>query len=155
MDQLKNALQANYSFASPQYQNPALTINGVISQISLSFQQSQLLKSSLLIEHVPVTAKPELCSDISSQADRDILVKLLSGYSFQYPEVFEIHKFSVDAEYRLSRGNLLYFGDAAYLEVGKELQQIFKIVVSPCTHLKHNQQKKIWSCDPWSKYTYV
>lgn len=54
----------DYSFASPQYQNP---INGVISQISLSFQQSQLLKSSLLIEHIPVTTKPELCSDISSQ----------------------------------------------------------------------------------------
>lgn len=37
MDQLENALQANYSFASPQYKNPALTINGVISQSSLSF----------------------------------------------------------------------------------------------------------------------
>lgn len=67
VDQLENALQANYSFASPQYQNPALIINGVISHISLSFQQSQLLKSSLLIEHIPITAKSELCSDISSQ----------------------------------------------------------------------------------------
>lgn len=26
MDQLENALQANYNFASPQYKNPALTV---------------------------------------------------------------------------------------------------------------------------------
>lgn len=74
---------------------------------------------------------------VVTSAARDIPLKHLSGYSFQHSEVFEIPKFSVDAEYRFSRGNLLCFRDAAYLEVQKVQ------VVSPCMPLKLNQQKKI------------
>ncbi len=75
-----------------------------------------------MIEPVPITAQTELCSDTSSQADTEIMSNSSLDRSFQWPEAFDIPKFSVDVEYRLRQGNLLYLRDATHPKVTKELK---------------------------------
>lgn len=118
---LKATLQANYSFAL-QYQDPEFN-NELCNLTDLSeLPEKPTIKIIPMIELVPVTAQTELCSDTSSQADTEILSTSSLDRSLQWPEVFEIPKFSVDVEYRLRQGNLLYLRDATYLKVTKELK---------------------------------
>ncbi|KAL6457314.1 hypothetical protein MHYP_G00342770, partial [Metynnis hypsauchen] len=60
--------------------------------------------------------------DTSSLADTDILSVSSLDRSHHWPEVFDIPKFSVDVEYRLHQGNLLYLRDETCLKVTKELK---------------------------------
>jgi len=77
---------------------------------------------------VPISANTESYGDTSShddtssQADTEILSSAPLDRSFQWPEVFDVPKFSVDVEYRLRQGNLLYLRDGTYLKVTKELK---------------------------------
>lgn len=115
---LKGTLQASYSF-NLQYQDPEFD-NELCNLTDLSeLPEKPTIKIIPVIELVPVH---ETCGDTSSQADTDILSISSSDRSSQWPEVFEIPKFSVDVEYRLRQGNLRYLSDATYLRVTKELK---------------------------------
>ncbi|XP_061770717.1 uncharacterized protein LOC133561440 [Nerophis ophidion] len=122
---LKGTLQANYSFVL-QYQDPDFN-NGLCNLADVSeLPDTPTIKILPMIDLVPVTEavteQSGLCSDRSSQADTEILSTSSLDRSVQWPEVFEIPKFSVDVEYRLRQGNLLYMRDGTYLKVTKELK---------------------------------
>ncbi|XP_053296317.1 sterile alpha motif domain-containing protein 3 [Pleuronectes platessa] len=118
---LRDTLQANYTFVL-QYQDPEFD-NELCNLTDLSeLPEKPTIKIIPLIELVPVTPQTESCSDTGSQADTDILSNSSLDRSFQWPEIFEIPKFSVDVEYRLRQGNLLYLRDATYLKMTKELK---------------------------------
>lgn len=120
IDCIKGTLQTNYTFTL-QYQDPEFN-NELCNLTDLSeLPDKPTIKIIPIIELVPVTGDPELCSDTGSQADTEIL-SVSSDRSFQWPEVFEIPKFPVDVEYRLRQGNLLYFRDATNLKITKELK---------------------------------
>lgn len=122
---LKDTLQANYSFVL-QYQDPDFN-NELCNLTDVSeLPDKPTLKIIPMIELLTVTEPvPEqngLCSDTSSQADTDILSTSFLDRSVQWPEVFEIPKFSADVEYRLRQSNRLYHSDATCLKVTKELK---------------------------------
>ncbi|KAK0144232.1 hypothetical protein N1851_017408 [Merluccius polli] len=118
---LKDALQANYSFAL-QYQDPEFN-NELCNLTDVSeLPEKPTIKIIPLIELVPVTEQSQSWSDTTSQADTEILPIVSSERSSQWPEKFETPKFSVDVEYRLRQGNLLYLRDGSYLTVTKELK---------------------------------
>lgn len=118
---LKGALQANYSFAL-QYEDPEFN-NALCNLTDLSeLPEKPTIKIIPMIELSPITAQTESYSDISSQADTEILSNSSLDRSLQWPDAFDIPKFSVDVEYRLRQGNLLYLRDGTYLKVTKELK---------------------------------
>ena len=118
---LRDTLQANYTFML-QYQDPEFD-NQLCNLTDLSeLPEKPTIKIIPVIELVPVTPQTDSCSDTGSQADTDILSSSSLDRSIQWPEVFEIPKFSVDVEYRLRQGNLLYLRDATYLKMTKELK---------------------------------
>ncbi|KAF1389961.1 hypothetical protein PFLUV_G00053120 [Perca fluviatilis] len=94
----------------------------VTSPISLRLPEKPTIKIIPMIELVPISGDTEPYSDTSSQADTEILSSSSLDRSFQWPEVFDVPKFSVDVEYRLRQGNLLYLRDGTYLKVTKELK---------------------------------
>ncbi|KAF1387306.1 hypothetical protein PFLUV_G00104040 [Perca fluviatilis] len=118
---LKGTLQANYSFTL-QYQDPEFN-NALCNLTNLSeLPEKPTIKIIPMIELVPISGDTEPYSDTSSQADTEILSSSSLDRSFQWPEVFDVPKFSVDVEYRLRQGNLLYLRDGTYLKVTKELK---------------------------------
>ena len=118
---LKGALQANYNFAL-QYKYPEFD-NALCNLTDLSeLPEKPTVKIIPMIELTPVTAENESFSDTNSQADTEILSNSSLDRSLQWPEVFAIPKFSVDVEYRLRQGNLLYLRDGTHLNVTKELK---------------------------------
>lgn len=118
---LKDALQANYNIAL-QYQDPEFN-NELCNLTDVSeLPEKPTIKIIPLIDLVPVTEQSELWSDTTSQADTEILPIVYPKRSSQWPEKFEIPKFSIDVEYRLRQGNLLNLKDGSYLKVTKELK---------------------------------
>lgn len=122
---LKGTLQANYNFLL-QYQDPDFN-NELCNLADVSeLPDKPTFKIIPMIDLVPVTEpvieQSGLCSDTSSQADTEILSTSSLDRSVQWPEVFEIPKFSVDVEYRFRQGDLLYLRDGTYLKVTKELK---------------------------------
>lgn len=118
---LKSTLQTNYSFAL-QYQDPEFN-NELCNLTALSeLSDKPSIKIIPVIELEPITAQPELCSETSNQADTEILSTSSLDRSLPWPEVFKIPKFSVDVEYRLRQGNLLYMRDETYLRMTKQLK---------------------------------
>lgn len=62
--------------------------------------------------------------DTSSQPDTEILsTSSLEGRK-EWPDIFYIPKFSVDVEYRLRQGNLVYLRDGTYLKVSKDMKHV-------------------------------
>lgn len=118
---LKGILQANYSFTL-QYQDPEFN-NELCNLTNLSeLPEKPTIKIIPMIELVPISPNTESYGDTSSQTDTEILSSSPLDRSFQWPEVFDVPKFSVDVEYRLRQGNLLYLRDGTYLKVTKELK---------------------------------
>ncbi|XP_023815492.1 uncharacterized protein LOC110014540 isoform X1 [Oryzias latipes] len=118
---LKGNLKANYSFTL-QYQDPEFN-NELCNLTNLSeLPEKPTIKIIPMIELVPISADTESYGDTSSQADTEILSNSSLDRSFQWPEVFDVPKFSVDVEYRLRQGNLLYLRDGTCLKVTKELK---------------------------------
>ncbi|XP_078020836.1 uncharacterized protein LOC144459906 [Epinephelus lanceolatus] len=118
---LKGALQANYNFAL-QYEDPEFD-NALCNLTDLTeLPEKPTIKIIPMIELTPITAENESFSDTNSQADTEILSNSSLDRSLQWPEVFDIPKFSVDVEYRLRQGNLLYLRDGTHLNVTKELK---------------------------------
>ena len=118
---LKRTLQTNYSF-SVQYQDPDFN-NELCNLTDLSeLPEKPTITIILMIELVSVTATAESISDTSSHADTDILSVSPLDRSHHWPEVFDIPRFSVDVEYRLRQGNLLYLRVAICPKVTKELK---------------------------------
>lgn len=121
---LKVTLQANYNFIL-QYQDPDFN-NELCNLEDISeLPDKPTMKIIPMIELVPVSRPVEqssLCSETSSLADTEILSNSSLDRSVAWPEVFEIPKFSVDVEYRLRQGNLLYLRDGTFLNVTKELK---------------------------------
>lgn len=96
---LKGTLQASYNFIL-QYQDPDF-YNKLCSLADVSeLPDKPTIKITPMIDLVPVTEpiieQSALCSDTSSQADTEILSTSSLDRSVQWPEVFEIPKFSVD-----------------------------------------------------------
>uniref|UniRef100_A0A3B4U491 PB1 domain-containing protein n=1 Tax=Seriola dumerili TaxID=41447 RepID=A0A3B4U491_SERDU len=121
---LKGTLQENYNFVL-QYQDPDFNNELCNLEDVSELPDKPTIKIIPMIELVPVTKpveQPSLCSDASSLADTEILSSSSLDRSVPWPEVFEIPKFSVDVEYRLRQGNLLYLRDGTYLKVTKELK---------------------------------
>lgn len=119
---LKDALPASYNFAL-QYQDPEFN-NELCNLTDVSeLPHKPTIKIIPVIDLVPVPDQSELWSDTTSQADTEILPIIISPTrSSQWPETFEIPKFSVDVEYRLRQGNLLHLKDGSHLKVTKELK---------------------------------
>lgn len=120
---LKGTLQANYDFLL-QYQDPNFNNQLCNLEDVSELPDKPTIKIIPMIELVPVTQPVEqssLSSDASSLADNEILSNS-SLDSAPWPEVFELPEFSVDVEYRLRQGNLLYLRDGTYLKVTKELK---------------------------------
>lgn len=118
---LKGTLQANYSFAL-QYEDPEFD-NALCNLTDFTeLPEKPTIKIIPMIELTPITAENESFSDTTSQADTEILSTSSLDRSLQWPEVFDIPKLSVDAEYRLRQGNLLYLRDGTHLNVTKELK---------------------------------
>lgn len=93
--------------------------------MSQSSQTSQPFKSSLWLNwYQSLSQQSSLCSDTSSMADTEILSTSSLDRSVLWPEVFKIPKFSVDVEYRLRQGHLLYLRDGTYFKVTKELKHV-------------------------------
>ncbi|GAA6101495.1 sterile alpha motif domain-containing protein 3-like [Tachysurus ichikawai] len=80
-------------------------------------------------------------SPTPSQADTDIISVTSQEESpltrqDPWPEAFEIPSFSVDVEYRLRQGNLLFMRDKTYLKVPRDMKCL-KSLLRLCTNLKH------------------
>ena len=118
---LKGALQANYSFAL-QYKDPEFDNALCNLTVLTELPEKPTIKIIPVVELTPITAENESFSDTNSQADTEILSNSSYDRSLQWPEVFDIPKFSVDVEYRLRQGNLLYLRDGTHLNVTKELK---------------------------------
>ncbi|CAL9686158.1 unnamed protein product [Knipowitschia caucasica] len=125
---LKGTLQANYNFVL-QYQDPDFNNELCNLEDASDLPDKPTIKIIPMVELVPVTEPVErpleqssLSSDTISLADTEILSVSSLDRSVPWPEVFEIPKFSVDVEYRLRQGNLLYLRDGTYLKVTKELK---------------------------------
>ncbi|MCI4379281.1 hypothetical protein PGIGA_G00226140, partial [Pangasianodon gigas] len=118
---LKRTLQTNYSFTL-QNQDPEFN-NELCNLTDLSeLPEKPTIKIIPIIELSPVTAQSECFSETSSQADTEILSVSSLDRSSQWPDAFCIPKFSVDVEYRLRQGNLLYLKGATNLKVTKEMK---------------------------------
>ncbi|XP_049333235.1 uncharacterized protein LOC125801128 [Astyanax mexicanus] len=116
---LQGTLQTNYNF-SLQYQDPEFN-NELCNLTDISeLPEKPSIKIIPIIEFVPITT--ESVSDASSHADTDILSSTSLDRSHCWPDIFDIPTFSVDVEYRLRQGNLLYLKDGTFLKVTKELK---------------------------------
>ncbi|XP_028970228.2 sterile alpha motif domain-containing protein 3 [Esox lucius] len=118
---LKENLQTNYSFTL-QYQDPEFN-NELCNLTDISeLPEKPTIKIIPVINLIPIPAEPECFGESSSQADTEILSNSSLDRSFQWPDTFHIPKFSVDVEYRLRQGNLLYLKDGTHLKVMKEMK---------------------------------
>ncbi|KTF79519.1 hypothetical protein cypCar_00042888 [Cyprinus carpio] len=118
---LKDNLQTNYSF-NLQYQDPKFN-NELCNLTDISeLPEKPTIKIIPVINLTTIPAETECFSESSSQADTEILSNSSLDRSFQWPDIFHILKFSVDVEYRLCQGNLLYLKDGTNLKVIKEMK---------------------------------
>lgn len=104
----------DYNFCL-QYEDPEFN-NELCNLTDLSeLPKKATIRIVPIINLQPVPAETESCRETASQADTEILSSSSSlDRSLQWPEEFETPKFSVDVEYRLRQGNLLYLRDGAY-----------------------------------------
>ncbi|XP_073718053.1 uncharacterized protein [Misgurnus anguillicaudatus] len=117
---LRCTLPANYSF-SLQYQDPEFN-NELCNLTDLSeLPDKPTIKIIPIIELTTVSAQNDI-TETSSQADTEILSVCSQDRSCQWPDPYSIPKFSVDVEYRLRQGNLLYMRDETNLKVPKEMK---------------------------------
>lgn len=117
---LKSSLETNYNFVV-QYQDPDFNNELVNLTHPSELPEKPTIKIIPTVELVPIPGPTE-CSETSSQADTDILSTYSLERNFQWPEEFEIPQFSVDVDYRLRQGNLVYLRDEVCLKVTKELK---------------------------------
>lgn len=118
---IKKSFGADYNFTL-QYEDPEL--NSALCNLTNieELPEKPALQIIPVLDLVPVPQR-EMSSDASSLADTEILSTSSSiDRHAQWPEVFDIPKFSVDVEYRLRQGNLLYMRDGTYLTVKKEMK---------------------------------
>ncbi|XP_057178886.1 uncharacterized protein LOC130555713 isoform X2 [Triplophysa rosa] len=113
---LQEKLQVSYSF-NVQYEDPDF------SNALCNVSDINDLPERATLKIIPLSTSPS-----SSQADTIILSgsdtseKLSAERQSEWPEDFEIPKFSVNVEYRLRQGNLAIMKDATYLNVGRDIK---------------------------------
>lgn len=120
VDALKKVLQENlqltYTF-SVQYEDP--DFNHALCNVS----DINDLPDRATLKIIPLDTSPS-----SSQAntvllsDSDTSEQLSDERKLEWPEDFEIPKFSVNVEYRLRQGNLAFLKDGTTLNVGRDIK---------------------------------
>ncbi|KAE8291545.1 hypothetical protein D5F01_LYC08899 [Larimichthys crocea] len=116
----KKSVEPDYNFTL-QYEDPEFN-NALCNLTDISdLPEKPTIRIIPVLDLIPVP-QSEISSEVSSQADTEILsTSSLEGRK-EWPEVFDIPKFPVDVEYRLRQGNLLHLRDGTYLKVTKDMK---------------------------------
>jgi len=113
---LQEKLQLTYTF-SVQFEDP--DFDNALCNVS---------DINDLPERATLKIIPQQTSPSSSQASTTLLsgsdtsVQLPAERQLEWPEEFEIPKFSVNVEYRLRQGNLAFMKDGTTLDVGRDIK---------------------------------
>ncbi|XP_055032097.1 sterile alpha motif domain-containing protein 3-like [Misgurnus anguillicaudatus] len=113
---LQEKLQVTYSF-NVQFEDP--DFNHALCNLS----DINDLPDKATLKIIPLSTSPS-----SSQADTVLLSgsdtseQLSAERQSEWPEDFEIPKFSVNVEYRLRQGNLAFMKDGTSLDVGRDIK---------------------------------